>query len=237
MKPEGFYGLGVRKHLRLNYSFELSEIKGVNNKTTIRKRFVEKLRAKTIHIPSIISDDVKIEIWIGVHPFLRYETDKTHDVDNLIKPILDAFSGKEGVIIDDTQVVSLGIIVDDIILEDKINLSIDIEFDESMLIDKRELYFVKYYKGLCFPFYIDISKPVERNLFRKLLKYLIDSRVLIEKCMKLGMKYESAFPVSHPIQRDFHITRVQGKGFLIYTLEDLHKKKIIPKSFITELQR
>ena len=55
----------------------------------------------------ILSGDVQFEIqWIVPEKF-RYESDSSPDVDNIIKPTLDALVGPKGIMIDDCQVQSV----------------------------------------------------------------------------------------------------------------------------------
>lgn len=52
----------------------------------------------------ILTNDVKISIEWLVNEQRRYETDAAPDVDNIIKPIIDALCGPQGVLVDDCQV-------------------------------------------------------------------------------------------------------------------------------------
>jgi Holliday junction resolvase RusA-like endonuclease len=58
-------------------------------------------------LPYLFSGDVKITIAWSVDEQARYEGISSPDVDNIIKPMLDAFSGPRGLMIDDCQVQSI----------------------------------------------------------------------------------------------------------------------------------
>lgn len=70
----------------------------------IKDEYKNKIRHIIKDCSNIFVREIGINIeWI-TSPKSRYETDKTYDIDNIIKPTLDAMSGKDGLFIDDCQV-------------------------------------------------------------------------------------------------------------------------------------
>lgn len=53
---------------------------------------------------NIFIREVGVQIEWKTSQNLRYETDKSYDIDNIIKPTLDAMCGIDGLFIDDCQV-------------------------------------------------------------------------------------------------------------------------------------
>jgi Holliday junction resolvase RusA-like endonuclease len=70
------------------------------------KELIEKaIEVQLREIPWICTEDITIRIEWMINNRERYETDRTPDADNIIKPILDSLCGPDGVIVDDCQVV------------------------------------------------------------------------------------------------------------------------------------
>src|SRR5689334_14388427 len=58
-------------------------------------------------IQYLLSGEVRLSIEWVIHEKERYETDRAPDVDGILKPLLDALTGPDGLIIDDSQVQSV----------------------------------------------------------------------------------------------------------------------------------
>src|ERR1035438_2459116 len=69
--------------------------------------FAKSIRAQMSECGYLISGDVRIYIEWTLHEQDRYESDAAPDVDNILKPLLDALCGPEGVLIDDCQPAQL----------------------------------------------------------------------------------------------------------------------------------
>ncbi len=52
----------------------------------------------------LLSGDVQIEIEWMIHERERYESDRSPDLDNILKTLIDALCGPNGLLIDDNQV-------------------------------------------------------------------------------------------------------------------------------------
>ena len=55
----------------------------------------------------LLSGEVQLEVEWYIHERERYETDRSPDVDNILKPILDGISGPDGLLINDCQVQAI----------------------------------------------------------------------------------------------------------------------------------
>jgi Holliday junction resolvase RusA-like endonuclease len=69
-----------------------------------KDKFAELMRKQIGNSPYLLSGDVRVEIEWSLHEQYRYESDAAPDVDNILKPLLDALCGPQGVLIDDCQV-------------------------------------------------------------------------------------------------------------------------------------
>ncbi|MBM3713670.1 MAG: RusA family crossover junction endodeoxyribonuclease [Actinobacteria bacterium] len=190
----------------------------VNSKNGLRKNdlkvFIKNIVSETEYY---LSGDVKIEIEWYVSEQTRYESVSALDVDNIIKPLLDAISGVEGILIDDNQVQNISCSWVDIDPIESEYLIIRIRFIPREHIEKKGIYFIEYNKGFCFPLWendpIGITKMrIETN--EKLLKYRYELETK-------GFPYSKAKHMM-PMQRVFHRSRLSE--FSIVTLEDIKKK-------------
>ena len=62
------------------------------------------VQEKTRRFKYLLSGDVKLDIEWWVHEQERYETNRCPDIDNIRKPLLDALSGPDGLLLDDCQI-------------------------------------------------------------------------------------------------------------------------------------
>ncbi len=76
----------------------------LQSSSKIKEEYQNKIRGLIRSCNNIFVREIGVNIeWI-TSPKLKYETDKAYDIDNIIKPTLDAMTGKRGVFIDDCQV-------------------------------------------------------------------------------------------------------------------------------------
>ena len=165
----------------------------------------EAIQELTNKITSIYTDDVSIEIEWFIHEQKRYETDKSSDVDNIIKPILDSLCGLKGILIDDCQVQSVNSHwIDWTSDSEKLSIKCKSLIPGSQ-IEKDGLLFVQMFQALCFPINL---RGVPNEFSIKLvetLEKMINGR---NEFMSMGVGYYEA-KVLLPQQRVYHVSRVQ----------------------------
>lgn len=76
----------------------------VQAKKDRRDAISAELKAVTTGIPILFSGDVGVTVELWRSEQEHYESDRSADIDNVIKPILDGLAGPDGVMIDDNQV-------------------------------------------------------------------------------------------------------------------------------------
>ena len=72
-----------------------------------KRAFIRKVREQCSCYSFLLTSDVQIGVTWHIHEQERYETDRSPDVDNILKPLLDGLCGPEGILIDDNQVQSI----------------------------------------------------------------------------------------------------------------------------------
>jgi Holliday junction resolvase RusA-like endonuclease len=154
----------------------------------------------------VVTDDVRVDIEWYVHQQTRYELDSSADVDNIIKPILDALCRPQGVIVDDCQVQSVCCSwLDSYSGDQQVIVRIKL-FDRQGWTVKDTLSFVHMGQGLCYPILInEYSSEVTLSMIERLEKMLDTRNDLLSR----GIGYYDALGVMS-IQRIFHISRVQS---------------------------
>jgi Holliday junction resolvase RusA-like endonuclease len=182
--------------------------------STAKQQITDLVRARTKPLEYLLDDDVTVDIEWMLHESKRWETDASADVDNIVKPLLDALCGPEGILIDDCQVRSFSSTwkswdkCEDRVL-------IRIKYDADHYMPKDDLVFVRIKDALCY--------PVPREVREKALSVWIDwlrtalvSRSVLER---LTGEY---YPARYLAPRGF-IHRSRLKGFDVYTPEELAK--------------
>jgi len=162
------------------------------------------IRSITRSLEYILTGDVKIEIEWLIHEKLRYESDQAPDVDNIIKPLLDGLCGPEGLLIDDCQVQSVACYWIDWTREDQ-QIAVKVSYMRDDWLKKKNLFFVQYPKGLCFPVNGDLPNEALSLILNRVEAMLADR----EELQQLSNDYYFSKAVL-PIQRFFHRTRVSS---------------------------
>lgn len=178
-----------------------------------KKSFVKAIRNITEPIQYLLSGDVAVELTWFINEDERYESDEPADVDNIIKPILDALSGPDGMLINDCQVQYLSSHWVDRYNEDEY-IQIKIKYEPDAYIEKDKIMFVQLQKAICMPL-PDNLKPEELKSFLDIYEMQLNSR---DKELEQGASYYQAKRFMS-IQRLFHKTRV--RNFKVTKVEDL----------------
>ncbi len=133
------------------------DVKGASNPVSLQNRNGDKqlmmealAKAVAENTTYIILGDVKVSITWIISPQERYGTHKVPDLDNIVKPILDAITGPQGVLVDDNQVQALDVGWQDLGEPGvKVEISINPQIDDR--IAKGGLMFVEFPHRGCWP--------------------------------------------------------------------------------------
>ena len=124
--------------------------------TAVRKQAVRELvRDQTSKLDFLISGDIQIDIEWLLNERRRYESHVSPDVDNVLKPTLDALCGPQGALIDDCQVQAVSCRWIDWTRDDE-QSEIRIRFFPDERVSRSGLKFVHMGRSLCFPFETDV---------------------------------------------------------------------------------
>ena len=180
----------------------------------IRKEIHKKLSV----IEWMMGDDINIDIAFYLSGYERITTDKSADIDNMLKPLIDSFTGKNGIFIDDSQISSLNMLW----------LSKNEEFDYDLIViefhynndyayPKKNLYFVQCHKALFFGIIID--KADIQSLF--ITKLISSSR---RKSIKLSERVNPNYGTGLLPIMNVHKSRLNGFDLSsIITTKQLNK--------------
>jgi Holliday junction resolvase RusA-like endonuclease len=168
-----------------------------------KRRLRESLRKIFSRCPYLLSCDVAVEIIWYVLEQERYEAATVLDLDNIIKPLLDALAGPDGLLIDDGQIQSIAVSWLDVTMEPACPLEIRLRWSPGEFVTKDGLCFIELGDKLCLPFDKNLTDVVQLELI-EWLEALWQAR---KKMQDLGAEYE-VFRRFGPIQRYFHRNRL-----------------------------
>lgn len=185
----------------------------VQSKAEAKKLLVAAIRSETRPLKYILTGDVSVDIEWLVHERTRYESDTSPDVDNVVKPTLDAFAGPEGLIIDDCQVQSVSVSwIDWTAAEQQLRITFRYSPDEWT--SRAGLRFVQFGGALCLP----VADGLPDDILNLVLDHYERMLVMAQHAEVLfGDYYLSRLVL--PVQRLFHRTRIHG--FPVVNLSEL----------------
>lgn len=166
----------------------------------------------------LLVGDLRANIEWRISERARYESDNPADVDNVVKPILDALSGPEGLMVDDCQLQALACSwLGGYSHPQEESVVIDLDFEAEAYVSKAGLVFVQVDKALYFP--IDSSLP--RSVVLRLADHVAARFQSAREMVAEGLDAESAHS-TRPIQRVFHRSKLGT--FPIATPEGLRQQ-------------
>ncbi len=177
-----------------------------------KAQFQEQLRTETRKFAYLLDDYVTIDLEWFIHERYRWESDASADVDNIVKPLLDALCGPEGILIDDCLVKSFSSTWF-ASTSDKQRVLIRIKYDADHYLPKDGLVFVRVDGAMCYPVPIDAQKKALRPWLLA-LKAAVVGRALIERLA------EDYYPARYVLPPGF-IHRTRLNQFKVYDYESM----------------
>ena len=174
----------------------------VQSKKAVRDAYLKSIRDQLKDLKYLLTGEIMLDITWLVSAKHRYETNAKSDIDNCIKPIIDAFTGPEGLFVDDCQLRGLYICWRHIESGEE-RLVFDFKFQGDQYSVKKELGFVQLQGGLCSPVNLDWPKEY-RAVWAKALN---EGRLAKDKLETLGASYLSVSGFLAGNQ-PFHCSRV-----------------------------
>lgn len=184
----------------------------VQSAKPVRDAYIQSIASQLTPYKFILTGEIIMNVTWLIPSKSRFETDAKSDIDNCIKPIIDAFTGPDRLFVDDCQLRGLHICWRHIESNDE-QLHFEFEFHPDDFSAKQELAFVRLEKGLCTPVNLDWPRAA-RLLFATYLRISEKSKAALEQ---LGISYPAVAGFLGN-SRPFHVTRVQK--FRILTLDE-----------------
>jgi Holliday junction resolvase RusA-like endonuclease len=182
-----------------------------SNKKT-RDTYIQSIKSQFNALKYILTGEIILDVTWLIPIKSRFETDAKADIDNCIKPIIDAFSGPDGLFIDDCQLRGLYICWRHIESQDE-RVAFEFKFHPDEFSLKNELAFVRLKNALCTP--VNLDWPIAaRHLWARMLKSNQASKNMLEE---LGITYPAVAGFLGS-SRPFHVTRING--FKILSLSE-----------------
>lgn len=157
------------------------------------------IKQHTQKIKYLYTDDVSVLIEWELHERERYESNQSADLDNIIKLILDALCGRDGILIDDCQVKSITASWTDWAVGEN-HVSITVEPLAKCWIPKDDLVFIDLGDKTCLPFNKDDVEP-RRNELEEAIRNRAERRASTGDDYYAGRE-------QMPKQRVFHRSRI-----------------------------
>jgi Holliday junction resolvase RusA-like endonuclease len=184
----------------------------VQSRKDVREAYLQSIRTQLKDIKYLLTGELMLDVTWFVPAKSRFETDAKADIDNCIKPIIDAFTGPKGLFIDDCQIRGLYICWRHIESSDE-RLLFEFKFQGDQYSLKEQLAFVQLGRGLCTP--VNLNWPTAaKALWAGMLKTNEKSKGILEK---LGAPYPAVAGFLGGNQ-PFHRTRVND--FNVMSLKD-----------------
>lgn len=182
-------------------------------KSEAKSAFKCAVQAFTKTAQYLLAGDVQLSVEWLVSEQARYETDRSPDVDNILKPLIDSLVGPDGLIIDDNQIQSVSCSWIDWHREEE-QIRVELRFLPDEWLQKQGLVFVQFENGLCMPIQTGESPMGKLGLLEAYSNVLAARR----DADKSGLPYKWG-RILMPKQRVFHRTRIHG--FHVYQETEL----------------
>lgn len=176
--------------LHLSFSIAPVSIQSKSERRAAQRRFIA---AALSGYRFVITGEVQVAVTWHSSEWSRYESCTTPDVDNVVKPLLDALVGPEGVVVDDCQMNT--VVASYAATIGPESVAVRLTFDPGACLPKEGLVFVELGHSLC--------APVSTKLPGAKLGRLLDA---IEAMVRTGARPEAGAGL-----RVFHKHRVAGR--------------------------
>lgn len=176
----------------------------VQSKKAIRDEYLKSVKEQFSKLQYLLTGEITLNVTWLLPAKQRFETDAKSDIDNCIKPIIDAFTGPDGLFIDDCQLRGLYICWRHIESGNE-RLIFKFEFQGDQYSLKEELAFVQLDAALCTP--VNLNWPsAAKKMWAAMLITNQKTKKILER---LGVTYPAVAGFLGGNQ-PFHRTRVNG---------------------------
>ncbi|WP_030273821.1 hypothetical protein [Micromonospora globosa] len=149
---------------RLSFTLEVEPV-SLQAKKSAREAFDSSLQSALAAFDFLIDSQVGISVRHWAIPRRRWETDMDPDLDNWLKPLIDAFVGSDRLIVDDSLIRSVDLSWG----EGQVTtttIHIRLDFDPDHRLKKQGLRYIQFAGGLCFPLEAAFGDAAVKSLLR-----------------------------------------------------------------------
>lgn len=218
-----YYKIEELATAEIELRLEFDRIVSIQSQKAARDELCTAIQAQLLPFEWICAGSVNLEFLWYLHGTQRQETDKVGDIDNITKPIIDALTGKGGLLVDDSQIGSLHTFWNSRNhLTQKDALYIRLQFNNDECLRKDDLVFVQYAGAVCLPLNVNFQNVKDMLGALILIHSRLRQRRVAEKMKTLGQDIDRMLVVS---SWDVHRTRLGGfNNANIYKLSEFRKK-------------
>jgi len=202
--------LGYMEHVESECEFyfnlNISPVthQGTSSSAKERKRKLQaSIRNVLKNVDFYITGDITFHLLWNLHEHKRIETGSAADIDNILKPIIDGFTGFEALLIDDNQ-------IDDVQAQwahyydyDNDKFTVTIKYDEHQLIRKDSLFLLELEPSIYIPIKIHSDENARKVELENILSAYDERKRAID-----AEGYNRATRRKNRMQRFFHLTRI-----------------------------
>jgi Holliday junction resolvase RusA-like endonuclease len=191
--------------INLRISFP-GQIPTAQSKNTVKATIIQLVQSELTKFRWICFGPAWIELTWFLDAADKQETDAMGDLDNITKPILDALTGLEGIIVDDSQIKSIYTrwLAKNAALREQI-LEISIQILNEEVLQKDKAYFIQYHNAMCFAVDLNPLDDKELKAIKLFAQAKLMQRSFSDNLQKLGADVRLPLVAS---QKDFHRTRL-----------------------------
>lgn len=187
---------------------KFDEIVSAQSRSERKQELTQAIQHELSRFKWLIAGSVQIEFAWYLHGLQRQETDKVGDIDNITKPILDALTGSNGILIDDSQIGSVHTFW--MSRNEQLSYSVlklDIQFSNDDCLYKNNLVFIQYWGAMCVAVNVDFvdHRSIHAALFVVRMRKL--HRLWARSFRDAGFYADNALVLS---AWEFHRTRLGG---------------------------
>jgi len=181
------------------------------NKNEDKLRF----RAEVQKITSMSTYIITGTCWVSIDYYCRninrLKNPGVYDIDNIVKPILDALVGQNGLMVDDVLVDRVIVNWIDTPMDD--HFTVEIEYPDLYFLEKSNLIFIKSISGWCWPTLKSMLQDVKSLELIQYYFRLWDS-------IKTEAVYYDVLP-NLPIQNFIYFGKIKDREYSFIELESL----------------
>lgn len=218
-----FYKIEELATAELQLRLEFDRIVSIQSQRLVRDALRTAIQEQLRPFEWICAGPVNLELLWYLHGTQRQETDKVGDIDNITKPIIDALTGENGFLIDDSQIGSLHSFWNSRNhLAQKDALYIRLQFNNDECLRKNHLVFVQYAGAVCIPLNVNFNEIKDMLGALFVIRGRLRHRRTAARIRALGEDFDRALVVS---SWDVHRTRLGGfSNDRIYRLPEFRAK-------------